>query len=267
MKRLTKDEFVACARKVHGNKYDYAKVKYVNSSTKVLIKCNRCGQYFLQTPSNHAYNGQGCPNCRLIDVREKAKGRAVLKTRRTRYGLGIIDYPLAVKGLKSFIAWNNMLRRCYNEKTRQTFPTYKDCRVCDEWLRFSNFKKWFDDNYIEGYHLDKDILVKGNKVYSPETCCFVPSEINKLLTKADKIRGNTPLGVGMCQNGLFFARISINKKLYILGTFTSKEDAFKVYKKAKEKHLQEVAIKYYAKGLIKENVYIALLNHKIEITD
>lgn len=57
-------------------------------------------------------------------------------------------------------------------------PTYEGCTVCDEWLYFSNFKKWFDENYIEGFQLDKDIIIRGNKVYSPQTCCFVPKEIN-----------------------------------------------------------------------------------------
>ena len=57
-------------------------------------------------------------------------------------------------------AWHGMLFRC---STKNTQETYNDCSVCEEWLRFSNFKRWFDENYIDGFQLDKDILVKGNK--------------------------------------------------------------------------------------------------------
>ncbi|EOX1555450.1 hypothetical protein ACPD0L_000751 [Vibrio cholerae] len=69
--------------------------------------------------------------------------------------------------------WRHMLYRCYAEKAKLTHPTYGECTVCDEWHNFTNFYHWYKENYIEGYHLDKDIKVPGNKVYSPETCMFV----------------------------------------------------------------------------------------------
>lgn len=69
--------------------------------------------------------------------------------------------------------WRHMLYRCYAEKAKHTHPTYDDCTVCDEWHNFTNFYYWYKENFIEGYHLDKDIKVSGNKVYSPETCMFV----------------------------------------------------------------------------------------------
>ena len=87
-----------------------------------------------------------------------------------------------------------MLERCYDTEHSYKFPTYENCIVCDEWLNYQNFARWFDINYyeIEGevMCLDKDILFKGNKIYSPKTCIFVPRGINNLFTKNDKCRTN-----------------------------------------------------------------------------
>ena len=73
--------------------------------------------------------------------------------------------------------WRGMLMRCYDQKYLQKYPTYIDCTVCEDWLNFSNFQQWYNKNYYEipgeTMCLDKDILVKGNKVYSPDTCIFV----------------------------------------------------------------------------------------------
>jgi len=100
---------------------------------------------------------------------------------------------------KSYTAWVEMLRRCYYEKSQERFPTYKDCTVCSEWYNYQNFARWFEENYyeIEGelMCLDKDILVKGNKVYSPDTCIFAPSTINSIFTKRNSKRGDYPIGV------------------------------------------------------------------------
>ena len=87
-----------------------------------------------------------------------------------------------------------MLGRCYNEYNLKRRPTYKGCEVCDEWLNFQNFAEWFDNNYYtidnEAVCLDKDILIKGNKTYSPEACVFVPITINSLFTKINKLENS-----------------------------------------------------------------------------
>ena len=106
-----------------------------------------------------------------------------------------------------------MLRRCYDKKILEKFPTYKRCTVCDEWLFYPNFKKWFDENYyeIEGQKmaLDKDIISKGNKVYSPENCIFVPNNINVLFTNRKGERGDYPIGVSWkIKNNKFQAQCS-----------------------------------------------------------
>jgi hypothetical protein len=118
-------------------------------------------------------------------------------------------------------------------KDNEEQPAYVGVTCCDEWLLFTNFAKWFKDNYIEGYHLDKDLLVKDNRIYAPDTCIFCPPEINLFLTLRDTCRGKLPLGVSM-NNIRFQATISggDNTKKY-LGLFDTKELAHQAWQKAK----------------------------------
>ena len=179
------------------------------------------------------------------------------------FGCGINDLFME-SNTKAHRAWQSMLSRCYSKSYRSKFTSYIGCKVCDEWLTFSNFKKWFEEHYVEGWEIDKDILVKGNKVYSPETCCFVPLEINRLLTKAKKRRGKYPIGVSKHYNS-FVAYCQQGQRRERLGKFNTPEEAFFAYKKAKENTIQTVAEKY--KDKIEEKVYNALVNYKVEITD
>jgi hypothetical protein len=156
------------------------------------------------------------------------------------------------------------MQRCYNKRQQVKQPTYVGCLVDERWDNFQVFAKWYEENYISGFALDKDILFKGNKIYSPETCCFVPQEINNLITKNDKRRGKYPLGVSKNGSG-FAARANIKGEAINLGYFKTPERAFKAYKKAKEKEIKYTA--KVCKDLITEKVYQALINYKIEITD
>jgi hypothetical protein len=159
--------------------------------------------------------------------------------------------------------WVGMLKRCYSEEYQQKYPTYKGCAVVEEWHNFQNFAKWFEDNwkdYMDSWDLDKDILVKGNKVYSPKTCCFVPSIINSLILKTKKARGEYPIGVH--KSGNKFVATMAKKKI---GSFDTPEEAFQAYKTAKEQYIKEMAEKW--KHLICKQVYQAMYNYKVEIDD
>lgn len=262
-------------RNVHGNRYVYTEINmqnYFGSKKKVPVTCKKHGIFFISV-ENHK-QGQGCPKCASIQRKISNTGNYRKRTHKV-YGVGINDYEKSVKcnnvHIPSYHTWVGMLKRCYCKKFLSTHNTYKSCYVCSEWLYFSNFKTWFDDNYISGYCLDKDILVKGNKVYSPETCCFVPNEINVLLCKSDKQRGDTPIGVHKRQmvNGLKYVAYLNNhiKKHFHLGTFNTIEEAFHAYKSAKEAHIQKMATQYYKGGKITKSVYDALIKYKVEITD
>jgi len=162
-----------------------------------------------------------------------------------------------------------MLSRSYNAKTKKNLPTYEGCSVCDSWLVYSNFKKFYNENYYEieelgRTELDKDIICKGNKVYSPQTCIFVQHTINSLFTKRQNDRGTLPCGVTFV-NGKYMAQCRNNKIKKYLGIFKTKELAFNAYKIFKENFIQETANKY--KSQLPTNLYTAMMNYVVEISD
>ena len=161
-----------------------------------------------------------------------------------------------------------MIKRCYNKKATEKEPTYIGCAVDERWHNFQNFAEWYDENYnpetMKEWHLDKDILIKRNKIYSHETCCFVPQEINLLFVKSNNTRGKYPIGVYK-ENRKFITQVRINGKREIVGSFNTPEQAFQAYKTAKEQYIKEVADKW--KDKIDPRVYNAMYNYKVEITD
>jgi len=189
------------------------------------------------------------------------------------YGVGVNDWDgnieLDGKLIMEYVLWSNMLKRCFDEKIKQKHPTYKDVTCSKEWLSMTKFiedvsqMKGFG---LSGWALDKDILQKGNKLYSKDTCCFVPHEINTLLVKRDNYRGEWPVGVCFHKaKGKFMAYLKINGKLKHLGYFTTPEEAFQVYKLAKEAYIKVVAEKW--KHLLDERVFQALLTYDVAIDD
>ena len=163
--------------------------------------------------------------------------------------------------------WRSMLKRVYSELYHLSQPTYHGCSLAEEWYNFDNFKEWCFVNlkdYMEGWQLDKDILFKGNKIYSPENCCFVPQEINSLFTKSTKTRGDYPIGVSKA-GVKFEAKCRVNGVKRSLGRYNSPEEAFQVYKEVKENYIKELADKW--EGLVSDKVYEAMYNYQVEIDD
>jgi hypothetical protein len=184
-------------------------------------------------------------------------------------GVGLIgNEPTYANGkhLKEYMLWGAMLKRCYDDKYHSKHPTYKDCYVSENFKYYPYFKSWcfkqvgFDQI---GWELDKDVFVKGNRVYSEDTCVFIPQEINKLLNKHDKARGEYPIGVGYDKkNNKFESRLSIHGKQIRLGRFNTAEEAFQAYKHAKEDQIKIVANKW--KEQIDTRVYEALMGYQVE---
>lgn len=188
--------------------------------------------------------------------------------------LGEGDYKASINRIATpqYTSWKHMLERCYDPKLHNKFSTYKDCTVSEEWHNFQNFAKWHDENYyeVEGekMHLDKDILLKGNKHYSEETCVFVPQNINTLFTKRNVARGDTPIGVCYVKrDNVYVARCMTGKgnKRKTLGSYSTPEEAFHAYKIFKEQLIKQIANDY--KNLIPEKLYNAMMNYIVEITD
>lgn len=193
------------------------------------------------------------------------------------YNIGIIGnkYPIRINGniIKEYQAWHDMMQRCFSNSYR----TYEDVTCCDEWLLYENFYEWLhsQENFNkwllgDKWAVDKDILIKGNKVYSPKTCCLVPHNVNSLFVKRDMNRGNLPIGVSLPSGrNKYLAHTSKNdgcKSMY-LGFYDTIESAFNAYKKYKEQHIKNVAKKEFDDGNITLKCYTAMMNYKVEITD
>ena len=164
-----------------------------------------------------------------------------------------------------------MLTRCYSDKLSQR-ENYKDCSVCNEWLNFQNFAEWYNENkytlpFNERVELDKDILLKGNKIYMPERCLLVPKRINSIILNRHNERGKCVLGVFYNRN-LNKYQASVNDgsggNIY-LGLFKKEEDAFSEYVKCKKEIIFDVANQY--KPYIPNTVYDAIINYKISVYD
>jgi hypothetical protein len=187
------------------------------------------------------------------------------------YNIGYIgegDYTTIKNKIrsKSYLIWTDMIKRCYDTSIHLTRKSYINCTVDKEWHNFQNFAKWFDENYINDYCLDKDILIKGNRLYSKTTCCFVPNDINILLASSIKKDRSLPLGVVKHKEG-YRAQMSLKGKTTYLGVSKNLETAFMFYKKAKEDYIKKIAFEYYNSEKIEFKVYNSLYNYKIEIID
>lgn len=218
-------------------------------------------------------------------IRNFKTGRVKNPNAVSVYGVGITGNKYSIRDKnkkirKEYITWSHMLSRCYgkNEKKKLRNLSYENCTVCKEWLYFPNFfewlhkqtnyKVWLENNYM----LDKDIIIKGNKIYSPDRCCLVPHYINSLITNRKAARGKYPIGVIYNKNNhCFDVRVNdgviTNKTAIHLTGFKSAKDAFYKYKELKEKIIKVRAIQEFIKGNITRACYEALLKYKINITD
>ena len=169
-----------------------------------------------------------------------------------------------------YTVWHNMLRRCYYKPYQEKHTSYIGCSVAEEWFCFQTFADWWDENCytVEGerMELDKDLLIKNNKIYSPERCCLLPQRINLIFPAKKSHRNGTPPGVQRLQNGKYMATCGIkSKNVESLGMFDTAEAAFRAYKDRKERNMKEVADQY--KQHLPKRIYDALYNWKIDVSD
>lgn len=204
-------------------------------------------------------------------------GKVKDKFKPSVYGVGVIGDEICTKNgrkTKEYKLWSSMLQRCYDSALKQKYPSYQNCTTSESFNYLLNFKEWCvdqvgfnsKDNNDKEFALDKDILIKGNKIYSEDTCCFVPYEINNLLSSNRKLRGDTPIGVCFhTRDNKYQACLNTGTSRVSLGYFPSVTEAFLAYKEAKEAYIKEVANKW--KDQIDPRVYEALINYQVEITD
>lgn len=198
------------------------------------------------------------------------KGKIKCPYERSICGYGYLGGKSNKDNPKMYKYWENMIRRCYHEESLKRHETYEKCYVCEELLCFEIFLEWAMENYYEVPNetmcLDKDILFKGNKIYSPETCIFVPQRINTLFVKKDKNRGDLPIGVFFDEaRQKYIATWREADSRSKSKRFINMIDAFNCYKLNKERVIKEVADEY--KDYIPTELYKAMYRYEVEIDD
>ena len=257
MKYLNDVNYKDCVGKVYKSKSsgDFKILKY-NDRANVEIQ-------FLKTGFETIAELGNIRNGRVKDPRSPSV-----------FGVGVsgTKYQFRIDGVKTkeYALWCDMLRRCYSDDFKKRQPTYDGCEVSDNFKSYEYFYEWCHKQIgfgVEGFELDKDLLIKGNKVYSESTCVFLPSEINSLLVKRTASRGKHLIGVYFNKKSkAFVAMVSRNKgQPEYLGLFNTELEAFNAYKQAKESFVKEQANKW--KEQIDDRAYNALMNYTVEITD
>jgi hypothetical protein len=156
------------------------------------------------------------------------------------YGAGIVDTPSeqiknpdgTVSKDPIYAKWSDMLMRCYSAKYQSKYPTYQGCFVCPEWLLFSNFKDWMKGRDWQGLELDKDIIIPGNKEYSPRTCALIPDWLNKFFSRPSFRAGDLPTGVSLVRRPnawKYRASLTAGGEQFHLGLFDSPDEAKRAY--------------------------------------
>ncbi len=173
-----------------------------------------------------------------------------IANRKLIYNVAINDADYLTKpiinnkivGCPYYTVWSNMLQRSYSDNYKSNNPSYNGCTVCEDWLTFSTFKSWMKKQDWKGKSLDKDILVLGNKIYSPEACIFVEQYINTLLTFNKSNKGKYTPGVNYCkQSNKFEARCRTDNGRIRLGLFNTPEEATSAYNTFKKQHIIDIA--------------------------
>lgn len=191
------------------------------------------------------------------------------------YGVGYMGIgAFTSRDKRLYSLWVTMLKRVYCPKYHKTQPAYKGTSVCEEWWDFQNFAKWCmnqihfnsKDERGKSYQLDKDLLVKGNRAYSPDTCCFIPQEINSsIIVHYSDVSKDKVVGIfkhKVTKRYRVFSSVVGGSRVHI-GYFKTQEEAIEVYKRSKITHNKALAEKW--EGKIDDVAYIALLNRKIEV--
>jgi len=189
---------------------------------------------------------------RIVRAEHIIKGSIKNPFFKSVWGVGFIGLGkfLAKKDKKmthEYTVWNLMLARCYDKNHMDKNPTYEGCSVAEIWHNFQNFAEWFTSqkHYSDGYELDKDILIDGNRIYSPNTCILAPKEINTLFNQREAARGAYPIGVTIDKpTGKYNAGLRKNGKTTHIGYFDTVEQASQAYQKAKKEYVKQKALEW-----------------------
>lgn len=245
-------------------KYEGEVFKTKNFGDCVVLKYNNHSDIevkFLNSGAIKSVRGQALRNGSVKD-----------RMQPTVYGVGIVgDQPISKDGkhFLSYCSWSGMIERCYDKNKHKTQKYYIGCSVSENFKFYTYFDEWCKmskgfglvDTNGRSFELDKDILVLDNKVYSEDTCCFVPSEINSIFTNINfcKRKGDRLIGTYVNRNGKFSARINIEGRLKHVGVYDTREEAFLAYKKEKLQKIYDVANKW--RDCVDERIYDKMMTY------
>ena len=244
--------------------YYYTIEEYINP-TNVIIKWNDCGTEDVVTSGNIT------------------KGAVKYLNQPSVFGVGFLGYGRFIPGSKRIREgeirlprhlhryWRHILERTVGNRD---ITRYEGCLIHEDWLNLQNFCEWAvlqkNHDAVESngrkWHIDKDILVKGNRTYGPDTCVFVPNEINIFFIEREV--GNTgQIGVNFikpshpnAKDG-YVARCHTGGERKYLGYFDTIEDAHAAYKEEKERAAKTLADKW--EGIVDDRVIVKL--HEYEV--
>lgn len=193
----------------------------------------------------------------------------------TVYGVGYMGqgrYSLKIEGVgrEAYDVWTGMLRRCYCPKAHQNkYKSYKDCSVNTIWHNFQNFADWFYNHPLRkaGWHLDKDLMVQGNREYGPLRCTFIPPELNSVTVVNKARRGELPIGVVKVDTNRYVASLKKygERSANIVARSSNIMECFLGYKKAKEEYMSELALAW--DGILDPRVIHSLRNWSVGVED
>lgn len=254
-------------------------IKNYGLSIGDIIKSNKTGDYEVisfEKGSKVRLRSITCGNEIVIRTFNASRGQVGNKMYPTFFGKGYLGdgiyktrHSTTSPKTPQYTKWENMLARCYYPITSR-YSAYggRGVEVCDEWLNFQNFAKWFDDNYIDGWHLDKDILGDG-MLYSPDVCRFVPQEINNVLVDSHEnssLKYSLPLGVSYDKRkGIFQCTLNVDRCDGY--RFYSKDlhEVMAYYRTTKTEIVRSIVENY--KDVISKDVYEKLSNYVFEYTE
>lgn len=202
------------------------------------------------------------------EIYQCALPRSSLKNpyERTIVGVGFLGTSHAALNFSEFnrekTVWRGLFKRAYDNKTLLTRPGYTGTTVNPKWHDLGGFVEWTQEAVgwrNESWHVDKDLILRGNKEYGPETCCMLPPIINSALWEREHSLppGVTKLSDGYYRGG-FYAEGKVEQK-----RFKTPQEAFEFYKPLKEARLKQLANEY--KSQIDPRAYDALMSWEIGI--
>lgn len=143
-----------------------------------------------------------------------------------------------------YATWKALFQRCYGDNSKY----HTDCEVAEDWWLLSEFWRWMDTQEWKRddrkFTLDKDLKIPGNRIYSPETCMFVPQQINTLFAIREAARGDLPLGVTLRKDtNKYLVHCHQDGKIVHGGYFNDPQAAHKVWQEMKLEEMKLQAIK------------------------